>query len=81
MTGPRVVDVTLVDGHLANVRLTPREHDVLGVLADFYTNDEMAQILHIAPDTVKHHLKTIYLKLAVNSRGEAVRRARSLDLM
>jgi len=74
--------VTLtVNGHLEDVALSRRELDVLAVIADLYGTEEAALILHITPNTVKTHLKTIYQKLAVGSRGEAVRRARSLGLM
>ena len=70
-----------VNGHLEDVALSRRELDVLAVIADLYSTEEAALILHITPNTVKTHLKTIYQKLAVGSRGEAVRRARSLGLM
>ena len=70
-----------VNGHLEDVALSRRELDVLAVIADLYSTEEAALILHITPNTVKTHLKTIYQKLTVGSRGEAVRRARSLGLM
>jgi len=37
--------------------------------------------MYISVDTVKTHLKSIYRKLAATHRGEAVRRARQLDLI
>jgi len=73
--------VTLVNGHLGDVSLSPRELDVLALMGDLYTTAEAAKILHVTPNTVKCHLRATYIKLAVNSRGQAVRRARSLGLM
>jgi LuxR family maltose regulon positive regulatory protein len=71
----------LVNGHLGGVRLSPREREVLAVMADHYTTDEAAGILRISPNTVKAHMRAIYCKLAVNSCGQAVRRARALELL
>ena len=73
--------MTLVNGHLGDVSLSPRELDVLALMGDLYTIAETAKILSIMPNTVKCHLRATYIKLAVNSRGQAVRRARSLGLM
>ncbi len=42
---------------------------------------EIAHALGIAPETVKWHLKDIYLKLAVESRTQAIARAHSLGLI
>lgn len=52
-------------------QLTARETDVLRVLTRGYSYDEAAQLLGISAHTVAHHIKQIYAKLAVNSRGEA----------
>jgi LuxR family maltose regulon positive regulatory protein len=37
--------------------------------------------MHLSVNTIKSHLKSIYRKLAATCRGEAVRRARQLDLI
>jgi len=42
---------------------------------------EVASEMYISVNTVKTHLRTIYRKLAVAHRGEAVRRARELELI
>ena len=55
--------------------LTQRERDVLERLARGYSYRETAQQLGISANTVAHHIKNIYPKLAVGSRGEAVYRA------
>jgi ATP/maltotriose-dependent transcriptional regulator MalT len=61
--------------------LTNREEDVLELLADRLTNKEIAQRLHIAPETVKRHLGNVYTKLHVHGRREAVTKARALRLL
>jgi DNA-binding NarL/FixJ family response regulator len=52
--------------------LTRREIDVLTFLAAGKTNAEIAELLSIAPGTVKKHLDHIYEKLCVHTRTEAV---------
>jgi ATP/maltotriose-dependent transcriptional regulator MalT len=55
--------------------LTEREAEVLGLVAEGRTNDEIAASLSIATGTVKKHLDHIYEKLGARSRTEAVARA------
>ena len=54
------------------VRLTPRQEEILGLLARGYVTKEIADKLGISFDTVRFHLKDIYAKLHVRSRTEAV---------
>jgi DNA-binding CsgD family transcriptional regulator len=57
-------------------RLSPREEQVLDLLASGRTNDEIARVLFISSVTVKAHLRHIYEKLGVRNRVEAARLAR-----
>lgn len=52
--------------------LSPRERDVLRLVASGMTNREIAACLFIAPGTVRKHLDNIYAKLGVRSRAQAV---------
>ncbi len=61
--------------------LSERELEILGVMAEGKTNQEIARQLFIAPGTVKAHTGGIYRKLEVNNRTEAVTRARELGLL
>jgi DNA-binding CsgD family transcriptional regulator len=56
-------------------RLTPREHDLLRAFASGQSYREAAVTLDISPHTVGNHVKSIYRKLQVNSRSEALRAA------
>lgn len=51
--------------------LTPRERDVLQLLAQGLTNLEIGRQLHVSERTVRTHLYTIYSKLGVGTRVEA----------
>jgi DNA-binding NarL/FixJ family response regulator len=58
--------------HLASEKLTPRELEVLNLMARGKRNKEIGGELSIAEDTVKMHVKNILAKLEVNDRTEAV---------
>ena len=60
--------------------LTERELQVLERLAQFLTTDEIAADLYVSANTVKTHIKSLFLKLSVNRRSDAVRRGRRLGL-
>ncbi|GAA0655631.1 LuxR family transcriptional regulator [Streptomyces thermocarboxydovorans] len=62
-------------------KLSGRERDVLRRLALMMSTEEIAADLYVSVNTVKTHLKSIYRKLQVSRRGEAVRRARELKLL
>jgi LuxR family maltose regulon positive regulatory protein len=61
--------------------LSPRERTVLRYLPTMMSNQEIASELCVSVNTVKTHLKAVYRKLDVPDRREAVRRARTLDLL
>jgi len=61
--------------------LSERELQVLLLLAEGRTRQEIAQALYVSVNTVKAHLKSIYGKLSVHSRRKAVAKARELSLL
>lgn len=61
--------------------LTPREGEVLALIAKGLSYQRIAETLGMSPHTVTSHIKQIYRKLAVNSRGEAVFEAQQLGLL
>jgi LuxR family maltose regulon positive regulatory protein len=73
--GPEHAAASLVDP------LTDRELSVLQFLPTMMTNGEIAADLYVSVNTVKAHLKRIFLKLEVTSKRQAVQRARELGLL
>jgi LuxR family maltose regulon positive regulatory protein len=61
--------------------LTERELEVLRLLPTSLSTVEIAEQLVVAPSTVRTHIKSIYSKLQVNRRADAVKRGEELRLM
>jgi LuxR family maltose regulon positive regulatory protein len=61
--------------------LSKRELEILSLMAQGLTNIEIAQQIFISDQTVKVHTRNIYGKLDVNSRRQAVAKARALGLL
>lgn len=62
------------------VKLTPRETEVLTLIAKGMTLPETAKLLGLTPRTVDSYVKDIYRKLNVSSRAEAALNARQMGL-
>lgn len=60
--------------------LTSREKDVLGLICEGLADKEIAARLKLAPNTVRNHVATMYSKLDVHSRAEAIVWARERAL-
>jgi DNA-binding CsgD family transcriptional regulator len=65
----------------ASLGLTPRECEVLDLLASGRTNEELARVLGVSPNTVKTHLASLFAKLEVDRRVNAIEKARFLSLI
>jgi DNA-binding NarL/FixJ family response regulator len=61
--------------------LTPRERDVLTLLATGATNAEAARRLRLAESTLKQHVRALYRKLNARTRVEAIRRAQAAGML
>ena len=78
MPSPRPVPTTLPStatafAPLPHTSLTPREMEVLRLLALGLTNPQIAERLVISPQTVHAHLRSLYSKLGVTTRSAATR--------
>ncbi|MFI5913221.1 LuxR C-terminal-related transcriptional regulator [Dactylosporangium sp. NPDC051541] len=60
--------------------LTPREREILQLLADGCTNAAIAVRLHLSPKTVRNHVSSIFAKLHLTGRAEAMLHARRAGL-
>ena len=67
--------------HRGALGLSEREREVLELMASGSTNPEIADALHLSKHTVKEHTSSVYRKLGVRNRTEAVQRAQRLGLV
>ncbi|WP_085602756.1 MULTISPECIES: helix-turn-helix transcriptional regulator [unclassified Pseudomonas] len=73
VNSPQLPSVSFTD-------LTARERDVLGLICEGLADKEIAARLKLAPNTVRNHVATVYSKLDVHSRSEAIVWARERGL-
>lgn len=73
VNSPRLPSISFTD-------LTARERDVLGLICEGLADKEIAARLKLAPNTVRNHVATVYSKLDVHSRSEAIVWARERGL-
>jgi DNA-binding NarL/FixJ family response regulator len=66
---------------LASLGITEREREVLQLLADGRSNKEIATRLGLSPNTVKTHVASLFEKLRVARRTQAILTARGLGLV
>jgi len=57
--------------HLAAVNLTPRQNQILRMLAEGASTDQIATMLHLSRETVRNHIRNILRTLGAHSRLEA----------
>lgn len=66
---------------LVGVALTDREMQLLRLLPNDHSRRELASELYVSIETVKSHTRSLYRKLGVNSRAEAIERGREFGLL
>ena len=83
LEGPEKVDTSKTQSHEFELiePLSERELEILQLIADGLTNQKIGTKLYLSLNTVKAHTRNIYGKLGVNSRTQAVARARALGLI
>ena len=81
---PRVAGIItdyLLDHKPPSEDLSPREMEVLRLVAIDMTNSEIGVKLYISENTVKHHVKKLLVKLEARNRVDAVQKAKDRDLL
>jgi DNA-binding CsgD family transcriptional regulator len=79
--GPAPAEFTRNEAAAASLGLTPRECEILELLASGQSNKELARTLGISPNTVKTHIARLFEKLEVQKRVQAIEKARWLALI
>jgi DNA-binding CsgD family transcriptional regulator len=68
-------------GRLKELGITPREHEILGLIAEGLSNREIGERLFVSENTVKTHSSRVFDKLGVNRRVQAVQKGKELGLI
>ena len=71
----------LDEAKVREVGMTPREHEILCLIAEGLSNREIGERLFVSENTVKTHSSRVFEKLGVNRRVQAVQKARELGLI
>ena len=74
-------DFKLKDGELQRLGISKREYEVLELMAQGLSNQEIADKLFVSLNTIKTHSSNIFMKLDARRRTQAVRRAKELGLL
>ncbi len=77
----QIIEVQIDHEMLKKLNLNEREYQVLELIAKGYSNQQMADQLFLALPTIKTHLSNLYTKMNVQSRTQAVHKARKLKLI
>ena len=64
----------------AFANLTEREHEILSLMSEGYTNNAIASRLYLSPKTVRNYVSSIFTKLHVTDRSQAIVHAREAGL-
>ncbi|QHV94528.1 helix-turn-helix transcriptional regulator [Spirosoma endbachense] len=66
---------------LAKVGISKREYEVLGLMAQGLSNQEIADALFVSLNTIKTHSSNLFLKLDTKRRTQAIQKAKNLRLI
>ena len=66
---------------IKELKLNKREYEILQLISQGLSNQEIADKLFLAVPTIKTHISNLYLKLDVRSRTQAISKAQSLNLL
>ena len=78
---PATVDFIRDQDKLASLGITPRELEVLELIAEGLSNKEIAERVHVSENTVKTHSSRVFDKLGARRRTQAVQMGKALRLI
>ena len=69
------------ENELQKLNLSTREYEVLQLLAQGYSNAEIAERLFLSLSTIKTHVSNLFVKMDVKSRTQAIEKAKRLNII
>ena len=66
---------------LKELGITPREHEILGLIAEGLSNREIGERLFVSENTVKTHSSRLFGKMSVSRRVQAIQKGKELGLI
>ncbi len=79
--GTRQAGFVLNESLIAKLELSPRELEILGLIAEGNSNQEIANRIFVSLSTVKTHNQNLFEKLDVKRRTQAIEKAKRLNLI
>lgn len=76
-SGPFVADAT----ELARLRISKREFEILQLINEGFSNQQIAERLFVSENTVKKHISNLFFKMDVERRTEAIKKAKGLKII
>jgi two-component system, NarL family, response regulator LiaR len=74
-------EFSLDTAKLKELGITPREHEILGLIAEGLSNREIGERLFVSENTVKTHSSRLFEKMSVNRRVQAIQKGKELGLI
>ena len=74
-------DIAINEAELKKLNLSNREYEVLQLLVKGYSNAEIAENLFLSLSTIKTHVSSLFIKMDVRSRTQAIEKAKRLKIM
>jgi len=85
LTRPKVIDTSgpfvLDEANLQKLGISKREFEVLELVSNGLSNQEIAEKLFVSTSTIKTHISNLFAKLDANRRTQAIRRAKELHII
>lgn len=78
---PESVPFAIDSAKLKELGITPREYEILGLIAEGLSNKEIGERLFVSENTVKTHSSRLFEKLDVGRRVQAIQKAKELGLL
>ncbi len=75
---PQVLSLEALNSRLSINKLTEREFETLESIFEGMTNKQISNKLFVSPNTIKTHIKNLYLKIGAHSRAEIIRIVREI---